>query len=607
MVFTDQFTTCNGRTWHNCFIELFRKFIKHLKQIIMRTNFLFKLVLVSLFLSANAIWPGIAIAGKDAGILQSEKAEELVKLYDKADTPGGAILVMRDGEVIYKHAFGMANISHGVPFSAETPTNIGSTSKQFTAFAIGLLEEQGLLSLDDDIRDYIPGLPDFGEPVRLWHLISHTSGYREYLNTLVMSGRYLGDHMSLDEVVPMLQRQPELQNTPGGMYNYNNTGYALLAMVVEKATGEAFPEWMKENVFLPLGMYNTQVLEKSGQIIKGSAQGYSKDGNGNFYQTNDLNASMGPGGIYSTVEDLAIWVKNFHKPVVGSRALIQKMQTPFILNKGDTLHYGMGLIIDKLNGLKRVEHGGADIAHRSSFFMFPDVKGAVIVQSNSSAFPGNIAVRVAEVFFADIMDLEPKADDVVDPEDFVFDIEKFDELVGRYELEDAPGFILEFYREDDKMFTRATGQGSVEVFASSDSTFYITIVEASMTFHRNDQGEVDAMTLHQNGHHRANRIYEPKWIPSQDDIDNYVGRYFSEELEAFYIVSVNDEGELVLRHRRFDDIPLKAEAKDDYVGAFPISGIKFIRDENNNVTGFRASSQRSFGIVFEKMQETKSL
>lgn len=527
-----------------------------------------------------------------------KKVEKFIAEYDNEETPGGVILVIRDGAVIFDRAFGMANLTYGVPFAVETPTNIGSTSKQFTAFAIGLLEEQGKLSLDDEIRDYIPDLPEYDETVRLWHLISHTSGYREYLNTFVMGGRHLGDHVSLDEVVPMVQRQPKLQNTPGDMYNYNNTGYALLVKVVEKVTEQDFPSWMRENVFLPLGMTNTIVLDHRGRIIPGSAQGYGRDDYDNFVKLADLSGSMGPGGIYSTVEDLAKWVQNFYEPSVGSKALIEKMQTSFVKNDGDTLGYGFGLMIDEKDGLRRVHHGGADIAHRSDFYMFPDIKGAVITQSNNNQFPGTMALRVAEAFFADVMEIEE--DQPQDPDSFEYIAEQFDEIAGRYAMEDMPDFVMEFTREGDTLYAQATGQGKIQIYASSDSTFYLTVIDAGFTFHRNNDGEVDVMTLHQNGNHRANRIYEPKWVPSPEDVAMYTGQYFSEELETFYTVAITDGDQLVLQHRRFDDIPLRAEAKDDYTGSFPITGLMFVRDEDDNVTGFRASSGRSFGIVFEK-------
>jgi CubicO group peptidase (beta-lactamase class C family) len=526
---------------------------------------------------------------------------KLVKDFDGPDTPGGVILVMRDGQIIYSHAFGTANLTHGIPFEVTTPTNIGSTSKQFTGFAIALLEERGLLSMEDDIRKHIPELPDLGHTVRLKHLLSHTSGYREYLNSFAMTGRSLNDRLRREEIVPLVQRQPGLQNEPGEAWLYNNTGFALLAMVVEKVTGEPFPGWMKENVFEPLGMTHTQVRDFPSRVIPGNAQGYTPDAEGVYFETQDIHAVMGAGGIYTTVGDLAKWISNFFEPGLGSPGLIQKMQTPFVLNNGDPTTYGLGLIIDGLGGLKRLQHGGADAAHRSQLYIFPEIRGAVITQSNNASFPGNVADKVAGIFFRDVMQL-PEKEEPAAPGEFVFDPEKFDDYAGRYELEAAPGFILEFTREEEKLFTQATGQPKFEILASSDSTFYLTVVEASMTFHRNQEGIVDALTLHQNGNHRAKRVLEPKWEPSEDDIADYLGRYFSEELETFYAVARNEEGKLVLRHRRLPDIPLSADKEDVYTGAFPISEILFIRDEGGRVTGFKASSGRSFGIEFLKQR-----
>ena len=534
-------------------------------------------------------------------VQEHESAIRLIEEFNNDATPGGVVMVMRDGDVVFEKSFGMANLSHHIPFQVHTPTNIGSTSKQFTAMGIAMLQEEGLLSVEDDIRKYIPELPDLGETVRIRHLISHSSGYREYLNSLLMGGRQMGDMIRIEEVIPMVQNQPSLQNKPRKTYNYNNTGYALLAMVIERVTGEKFPEWMSKTIFQPLGMNQTLVRTHPGQIIPGNAQGYMKTDDDTYLEAMDIPASMGAGGIYSTAPDLEKWVRNFYNPVLGNAELMTTLQTPFILNDGDTMSYAYGLIVGELNGLKMVQHGGADIAHRSMLMMFPEIEGAVITQSNNSHFPGQIARQLAEIFFTDVMDI-PDVDEEQDesPDAFVYDVEKFDELAGRYELEAAPGFIFEFRREDDKLITQATGQAPTEIFASSDSTFYLTVVQASVTFHRNADGKVDYLTLHQNGDHRAKRIFEPSWTPSDEDLNMYVGRYFSSELEAFYTIAVNNDGNLVLQHRRIDDLPLKAESEDEFSATFPIPQLKFIRNENGEVTGFEASSGRSAGIVFEK-------
>ncbi len=539
-----------------------------------------------------------ALSARDAGADPESIVQQFIADFDNDETPGGVVMVMRDGEVVYTYAFGMANLTHDVPFETGTPTNIGSTSKQFTAFAIALLEEEGKLSVEDDIRRYIPELPHLGDTVRLRHLIPHTSGYREYLNSLAMSGQYLNDHIRREDIIQLIQRQPELQNTPGDRYSYNNTGYALLTMVVEEVTGKKFPVWMEENVFQPLDMNDTYIRTHPGDIIPGSAQGYSV-GEDLVRAIPDIYASMGPGGIYTTVGDLEKWIKNFYMPLPGHQAIIRKMQTPFLLNNSSSTSYGYGLIMGELNGLEMVQHGGADVAHRSMVMMFPEVQGAVVTQSNNNTFPNQVANKVAEVFFADVMELQ-ESELEEDPDLFVYDVENFDELAGRYEMEAAPGFIMEFTRAGDKIYAQATGQPRFEIFASSDSTFYLTVVEASMTFHRNEEGDVHALTLHQSGNHRLNRLKEPAWEPSEDDLDNYKGRYFSEELEAFYTVALNEDGKLVLKHRRLNDIPLKADAKDEFAGDFPIMNLAFIRDGEERVTGFQASSGRSFGIIFNK-------
>ena len=222
---------------------------------------------------------------------------------------------------------------------------------------------------------------------------------------------------------------------------------------------------------------------------------------------------MGAGGIYSTGDDLVKWIGNFYKPVLGSVAIIEKIQTPFLLNSGEASNYAYGLLVGDLNGTKMVQHGGADIAHRSNLMMFPDIRGAVITQSNHSQFANHIATKVAEIFFSDVM--ETKKDEAIsDTGEFDYDVSKFDKLAGRYELDVMPGFVMEFTREEDKIYAQATSQPRFEIFPSSDTTFNFKIVEASMTFHVNDDGIADSLTLHQNGNHKARRITVPAWEPT---------------------------------------------------------------------------------------------
>lgn len=534
------------------------------------------------------------------------RVDQLMIAYS-GDVPGGVVGVIRDGRLVFSRGYGMANLAYDLPYTAETPTNIGSTSKQFTAFAILLLEERGELSLDDDVRQYIPELPDFGQTVTLRHLMTHTSGYREFVNTLALTGRMVleADFIDRSEIIEVVQRQTELQNDPGAEFNYNNTAFGLLAMVVERATDTPFAEWMRENVFLPLGMQTTVVRASPTQIVHDRAQGYLPAPTGGFRETPDLGASMGAGGIYTTIGDLARWIDNLQTGRLGGKDVIEAMTTRNLLTSGDTTDYGFGLFIDDFRGLRRVHHGGSDIAHRSTFMTFPDVRGGVVVLSNNASFSGAIPTAIAESFFADVLEPEDEGEtveQVAGPFDRAsWDPASFDELTGRYAIDQMPAVIMTFVREGDSIFGQITGQPRIPLEPTSDTTFALAGVEASVTFHRGEDGTVTHLVLHQNGDHRATRMEGAEWSPGVAELEKYTGRYFSEELETFYTLEM-DEDKLVIRHRRFDDVVLTAGSKpDSFTGGFPVADASFERDGDGQVTTLIVGNGRARGIRFVRM------
>jgi CubicO group peptidase (beta-lactamase class C family) len=485
----------------------------------------------------------------------------------------------------------------------DTRNNIGSTSKQFTAFAILLLAQQGELTLDDDIRIHIEELPDLGETVTIRNLLTHTSGYREFLNALSISGRRLdeGDFIAREEIISLVQNQPELQNSPGAEFNYNNTAFVLLTVVVERITDQSFPEFMAENVFEPIGMDDTFVRPHRLYIIPNSSMGYGPEEDGGFREIMDLGGAMGAGGIYTTMDDLALWMGNLQTGNYGGTELIEQMTTRYILADGDTTSYGLGLFVDEFRGLKRIQHGGADAAHRSHFALYPDLGVGVLVHSNYASFDGSIPGQITEAFLSDHLvqdesEEEESTEEAVafDPESY--DPETFDDYVGRYELEEMEGFILTFSRRGDSLFTQATGQQELQIHPTSDSTFELRVVEASVTFHRDDEGAVTSLTLNQNGEHLANRIEDDPWSP---DLTEFVGRYFSAELETFYTLAVQDSG-LVLKHKRLDDAELTPGGEDTFTAGFPIARVEFLRNDDGMVTGFKADAGRTRDVWFAK-------
>jgi CubicO group peptidase (beta-lactamase class C family) len=532
------------------------------------------------------------------------RVDQLMAPFTGDDVPGGVVGVFKDGEVLFAKAYGMANLTHGIPFTTETPSNIGSVSKQFTAFAIVLLESQGKLSLDDEVREHIPELPEFDQPVTLRNLLNHTGGYRELYNTMPISGWGGEEELSREEAIRIVQRQPALQNPPGSEYNYNNTGFILLATTVERVSGQTFPEWMQENVFGPLGMDHTTVKAEHGQVIPHAAQGYVRDDDGNYREARDLAASYGAGGIYTTVGDLAKWLRNFHEPTVGSSVVIARLVERGVLTSGDTMGYALGIGVGERNGLRRISHGGADVAHRAQLMYFPEIDAGVASLSNNGSFSGGIPNSTADAFFEEYMTEDEEGEPEAEPVEgaaVVVAAAVLDRYVGRYEASGVP-LVIEYTRDGDRFYAQATGQPEVDLSAQSDSVFGYDGIEATVTFHAEEDGSVKRATHNQGGRDLPlNRL--PPWEATDEVMQGYVGRYYSAELETFYTVVVTDSG-LVARHRRVeDDITLTARSEDKFTGGvFFMREVEFVRGEDGTVTGFTVSNGRTRGVMFEKVE-----
>ncbi|WP_372902723.1 serine hydrolase domain-containing protein [Rhodohalobacter sp.] len=531
------------------------------------------------------------------------RINQMMVEYTGDDVPGAAVLVMKDGEVIFQESYGMANLTYDVSMTENTLHNIGSTSKHFLALGLLLLQEEGKLSLDDDVREYIPELPEFEHTVTLRNLITHTSGYREFINLMVMTGRNISSNLDIDKIIDIVQRQPELQNIPGSEFNYNNTGYALMTEVIKRVTDTPFDEWMKNNLFDPLGMHNTVVRTRSDQIVTNRSTGYSYGNNG-YEEVTDLGGAAGAGGIHITLDDFAKWIQNMNNPEVGSPEMIEKMTTPYELNNGKSTGYGLGLFIQDYKGLKQIHHGGGDMAHRSMFMLFPEIDAAIVTQSNLASFNGAIPNRIADLFFGEYMERDEDSEQEEtlasdDETEFEYDPQNFDLLAGRYELSIMPGFILTFDREGDRIYTQATNQPEVDLTATSDSTFSLMGVNASVTFHLNEDATADSLTLHQNGNHIAKKI---DFTLAPDEMSEYTGRFYSDEIETTYTIELKDD-ELVMQHFQLEEeMILDPTHKDQFGSVMPIQTVEFVRNDEGEITGFNASNGRTRDVFFRKVE-----
>jgi CubicO group peptidase (beta-lactamase class C family) len=439
------------------------------------------------------------------------------------------------------------------------------------------------------------------------NLLTHTSGYREIYNALIIGARRFdeGDYVSPEEMIGLVQRQPSLQNAPGAEFNYNNTAFALAAMVVERVARQPFPEFMKQRVFTPLGMAHTTVRADRHVPVRGASTGYSRAPNGEWRDLGDLASSMGAGGIYSTVGDLQRWVENYANPRVGSAKSIGQMMTPFTLTDGKSTGYGMGLFIDKQGPLTRIHHGGADISHRSQLAFYPEIGAGITTQSNDGSFDSGIAFRIAQAFFPELTpSTTATANRTFDPA--TYDVRRFDPFTGRYALDAAPQFVMTYRRSGDSLIVQATGQPPFRLTPTSDSTFALQGVEASITFHRDAQGRATGLTLHQNGNQKATRLAgEPaaRWAPTPAELAAYAGRYLSDELETFYELTVKD-GRLVATNRRMAAANLTPGAKETFTGNGGLANVTFVfeRDRNGQVIAFYAANGRARDIRFARLR-----
>lgn len=524
--------------------------------------------------------------------------------------PGAAVGVVHKGKLIYAKGFGEADVETGSKITPETIFHVASVSKQFTAYAIVMLAQEAKLSLDDDIHKHIPEVPDFGKTITLRHLIHHTSGLRDQWNLLVMAGWQLDDVITKQHVLNLVTRQKELNFEPGSAYAYCNTGYTLLAEVVARVTKQPFAYWMERNVFKPLGMKNTQFYDNQEGVVKGRAYSFHRTpgtlGPTMFSKSILSYGNVGATSLFTTVNDLALWIGNFRVTEVGSKATMTQMLERGRLTKGDTLPYASGLMHGQHKGLDYYGHDGADAGFRSHLSYFPKEDYGFIVLSNQAEFnPPKKSFEMADLYLtSSIKEEKPAAKAPVvatSAAEFKFDSTLFKQYAGAYSLTEAPALVMTFKKEGDKYLTQVTGQPWFEMFPSSDSTFFLKVVEASITFHRPKEGKVNRITLKQNGDHPATRV-DPQ---ADADIarEQFVGKYYSPELETLYTIELKNNV-LKLIHVHHGEVDLKVMNKDRLNAPWWfVQNIDIVRDAAGKVLGLKMTNGRVANLWFKRLPD----
>lgn len=333
--------------------------------------------------------------------------EALFATWDRPDSPGCALGVIQDGKLTYTRGFGQASLEHSVPITAHTVFDIGSTSKQFTAASIGLLVQDGKLGLGDEIHDWVSELAPWDELVTLDHMLHHTSGIPDYLGLMFRTGIDEADLTTPGQALAHLAKVQQLAFVPGARFEYSNSNYFLLSLVIERASGQPFQDFARERFFAPLGMTSTLLFHDHSLVVPHRATAYGPRRGGGFRVAMSDFEQLGDGAVQTTLEDLLKWDANFYSWQVGGEALRQFLHATGTLNDGKAIPYARGLIVDNQRGLARVSHGGAWAGFRAQLMRFPEHRTSIVCLCNLGDMdPNGLCEQVAEIVLGQQMQSE---------------------------------------------------------------------------------------------------------------------------------------------------------------------------------------------------------
>ncbi|MHA1885286.1 MAG: serine hydrolase domain-containing protein [Promethearchaeota archaeon] len=515
----------------------------------------------------------------------AEEVDELFKQWDKPDTPGCALAIIKDGKIIYKKGYGMADLEHDVPITPKTTFNIGSITKQFTAMCILLLVEQGKMSLDDDIRKYLPKFPEYGQMVKIRHLVNHTSGIRDFAGLLNLKGINLleASNRPKHEVRNMLFKQRELNFTPGEEMLYSNSGYLMLEAIIEKVTRKSFREFAEENIFKPLGMKNTNFIDDNKYIIKNRAFGYIPDGKNGYF--NKMISHKVPGMIYSNVEDLILWDFNYHNNKLGKggQDLIKTMQTPAKLNNGEEVSYAFGLAIGKYKGQKTILHGGGVGGYRAIHVSFPKYKLSVIILANiTNVMAESLTYKIADKFLQKFFKSE-QPEISVDPN-------IYHNFLGKY-YSDTLGTVSISCKNNELLIEASLGFPPLKLITESKTSFFTEFPSKRITVQNDEENKYSEFILYEQGKESKIKRLESSKL-SLEELEGYDGRYYSEELDQTYILRINKNSLYI------SNFEMVFAEKDKFLTDWAV--FKFKRGKNGNIEGFKLNAGRVRNLWFKR-------
>lgn len=534
---------------------------------------------------------GIAACGQSLSEAMEKKIGVIFEQYDNKTAPGCAVLIVKEGRIVFSKGYGMANLEDGVPVTPATVFDIASVSKQFTGYAISTLIGEGRISANDEIHKYLPDVPQFASPVTIRNLIHHTSGLRDWPATLHAAGWRWDESFRYEDILRMVGQQKDLDFPAGTEYQYSNTGYNLLAAIVAKVSGETFPVWISEHIFQPLGMKDSRVLVDPSEVIPHLACSYRREGE-SYHKSTDQLTAWGSSSIFTTVEDLAKWVSFFQRGLDSKDPVILRMVETDTLTNGQPVGYGYGLEVSNDKGMRNISHTGGWASFATIISNYPDAHLSIILLSNSGGFdPGDKAGKVAAILLNRGEAAGPVQEDLGKRPTVPVDSQLLKKYLGVYQL--GPNWFVRFTLENGNMMAQANGEGKFWADMKSDSVLWVPGYGSTVTF-------LDVRD-------RANAIrYHGKVAPRVEPLDtngrvlsDYSGTYYSPELEVTYVLSVRS-GKLMMHHMRLGDGDIDPDIVTRDAFSSPVGIMRFTRDGRGVVNGFSLSAGRPRNIRFEK-------
>ena len=531
------------------------------------------------------------------GVTQTreQQVDAVFKAVDTSTTPGASVAVIANGRMLLQKGYGLANLEYGIPIKPDTIFHVASVSKQFTAMAIVLLEQDHKLSVEDDIHEYLPELPDYGYKITIRNLLNHVSGIRDQWQTLGLAGWNLADVITQDQILRMLFRQKELNFPPGTRFLYSNGGFTLLAEIVTRVSGEPFPQFCSERIFTPLGMTHTHFHQDLTQLVPNRAYSYTPNGKG--FAAAPLNyANVGATSLFTTAGDLALWLDNFRDPKVGGSAAIARMQERGVLLSGAKIDYGFGIEISTYRGLRTIAHSGGDAGYRSEVLWFPEQQLGIAVVSNLGSFnPDQAARAVAALYLGDKLAAEPKP---VEPKYIKVSPKQLEAFAGLYPLP-AIGQTLTAVVEQGKLLAAGQIQPPLELRPTGPRRFYVRELQADVEFLPGKNGAMGVKVSQPGAINQGERIVATD-APIKPDLLPYSGVYWSEELETQYTFFVRD-GTLIGLHSHHGEFPLVPTTNDQFSsGEWFTPNVKFTRDAEGHIAGVILGGGRVTGVQFTR-------